>query len=168
VRDTAGNLTGNGQPERINGLRVGANFLSILREQPKVGRGFLPEEELPGSDDKVVLSHGLWQRRFGGDTNLVGNPIWLDGERRIVVGVLRPKALATESEVDFLIPFDFRTKGTVRLPFSSGNWPAQVRRDSWHGQQQSWWPSNSGCTKSIRVERGLVSDGGANERRGHR
>jgi predicted permease len=111
VRDTAANLTGNGQPERITGLRVGANFLSILREQPKVGRCFLPEEELPGNDGKVVMSHGLWQRRFGGDTNLVGKPIWLDGERRIVVGVLRPKALATESEVDFLIPFDFRTKG---------------------------------------------------------
>jgi hypothetical protein len=51
----------------------------------------LPEEELPGSDDKVVLSHGLWQRRFGGDTNLVGQSIWLDGEKRIVVGVLRPR-----------------------------------------------------------------------------
>src|SRR2546428_745838 len=111
VRDTAANLTGTGQPERINGLRVSPNFLSILREQPNIGRGFLPEEELPGSDDKVVLSHGLWQRRFGGDTNLVGKPIWLEGERFIVVGVLRPKALPTESEVDFLVPFDFRTKG---------------------------------------------------------
>ena len=63
-------------------------------EQPNIGRGFLTEEELSGSDDKVVLSHGLWQRRFGGDTNLVGQSIWLDGEKRIVVGVLRPKALA--------------------------------------------------------------------------
>src|SRR5213592_1162767 len=43
VRDTAANLTGTGQPERINGLRVSANFLSILRERPQVGRGFLPE-----------------------------------------------------------------------------------------------------------------------------
>ena len=111
MRGAAANLTGTGQPERINGLRVSANFFSILREQPEVGRGFVPEEEMPGSDDKVVLSHGLWQRRFGGDTNLIGKPIWLDGERRIVVGVLRPKALATESEADFLIPFDFQTKG---------------------------------------------------------
>ena len=111
VRDATANLTGTEQPERINGLRVSPNFLSILHEQPNIGRGFLPEEELAGSDDRVVLSHGLWQRRFGGDTNLVGRPIWLDGERRIVVGVLRPKALPTESEVDFLVPFDFRTKG---------------------------------------------------------
>ncbi len=111
VRDMAANLTGTGQPERINGLRVCANFLSILREQPAIGRGFLPEEELPGGDDKVVLSHGLWQRRFGGDTRLVGKSILLDSESRIVVGVLRPNALATESEVDFLIPFVFGTEG---------------------------------------------------------
>ncbi len=94
-----------GSLNAIHGLRVSANFLSILREQPEVGRGFLPEEERLGGGDKVVvLSHGLWQRRFGGDTNLVGKPIWLDGDSRIVAGVLRPNALATESEVDFLIP----------------------------------------------------------------
>jgi putative ABC transport system permease protein len=105
MRGTAANLTGTDQPERINGLRVSANFLSILREQPEVGRGFLPEEERLGGGDKVVvLSHGLWQRRFGADTNLVGKSIWLDGDSRMVVGVLRPNALATEPEVDFLIP----------------------------------------------------------------
>ena len=105
VRDAAANLTGTGQPERINGLRVSANFLSILRERPQVGRGFLPEEERSGGGDQVVvLSHGLWQRRFGGDTNLVGSLIQLDGESYIVAGVLRPNALATEPRVDFLIP----------------------------------------------------------------
>jgi predicted permease len=105
VRSAAANLTGTGQPERINGMRVSANFLSILREQLEVGRGFLPEEEQPGGGSKVVvLSHGLWQRRFGGDTNLLGNSIRLDGESHVVVGVLRRNALATESEVDFLIP----------------------------------------------------------------
>src|SRR5687768_10798163 len=105
MRGAAANLTGTQQPERINGLRVNANFLSILREQPEVGRGFLPEEERPGGGDKiVVLSHGLWQRRFGGNTNLVGKSIYLGGESYAVVGVLRPNALATESEVDFLIP----------------------------------------------------------------
>src|SRR4029077_11753161 len=77
-----------------------------LREQPKFGRGFLPEEErAEGGDKVVVLSHGLWQRRFDGNTNLVGSLISLNGEGHIVVGVLRPNALATESEVDFLIPF---------------------------------------------------------------
>ncbi len=105
VRDAAANLTGTGRPERINGLRVSANFLSILRERPLVGRGFLPEEERSGGGDQVViLSYGLWQRRFGGDSNLVGNLIQLDGKSYVVAGVLRPNALATEPQADFLLP----------------------------------------------------------------
>src|SRR6266516_6054670 len=136
VRGVAANLTGTGPPERINGLRVCANFLSILREPPEIGRGFLPEEELPGADDKVVLSYGLWQRRFGGDTNLVGKSISLDGGSRIVEGVLRSNALATESEVDFLIPFDLRTKGLYGSHFlrvigrlKAGVTPEQARAE---------------------------------------
>jgi predicted permease len=105
LRDSAANLTGSGEPERIDGLRVSANFLSVLRERPQLGRGFLPEEERVGDGDKVVvLSYGLWSRRFGGDTNLVGKPVHLDGESYVVVGVLRPGALPTEPRVDFLVP----------------------------------------------------------------
>jgi putative ABC transport system permease protein len=105
VRTAAANLTGTGQPERINGLRVSTGFLSILREQPMIGRGFLPEEERPeGGDKVVVVSHGLWQRRFESNPNLVGNTIQLDGESHAVIGVLRPNALPTEPQVDFLTP----------------------------------------------------------------
>jgi putative ABC transport system permease protein len=109
VRDAAANLTGIGQPERVNGLRVSVNFLSILHERLQVGRGFLPEEEsVEGGEKVVVLSYGLWQRRFGGDTNLVGSLIQLDGESYVVTGVLRANALATEPQADFLIPSGWR------------------------------------------------------------
>jgi predicted permease len=115
VGGAAANLTGTGEPERINGLRVSANYLQILREQPQIGRGFLPEEDQAGGNNKVlVLSHGLWQRRFGGDPNCVGKSILLDGENRTVVGVLRPDALPTEHKVDFLVPFVFATEGPQR------------------------------------------------------
>ncbi|MCI0537488.1 MAG: ABC transporter permease [Verrucomicrobiales bacterium] len=140
VGGASANLTGIAQPERINGLRVCANFLRILREQPQVGRGFLTEEDQPGGESKVVvLSHGLWQRRFAGDSNLIGKSILLDGESRTVVGVLRPDALATEAEVDFLIPFVFGTEGWHRSRTShslraigrlkSGVTPEQARAD---------------------------------------
>src|SRR5258706_14824054 len=65
VRDAAANLTGTGQPERINGLRVSADFLSILRERPQVGRGFLPEEERSGGGDQAVAAP-LWRRHQSG------------------------------------------------------------------------------------------------------
>jgi len=105
VGGLAANLTGTGQPERIRGLQVGADYLRLLREQPLMGRGFLSEEDQPGGPNQVVvLAHGLWQRRFGGDTNLVGKTILLDGESRTVVGILRPHALVTEDNPDFLIP----------------------------------------------------------------
>jgi hypothetical protein len=104
VRGAAANLTGPGQPERIKGLRVSSSFLSILRERPELGRGFLPDEERVGGGDKVVvLFHALWQRGFGGDPDLVSNSIQLDGESYLVAGALRPQALATEPQVDFLI-----------------------------------------------------------------
>jgi predicted permease len=97
------NLTGDGRPERLRGLRVSASYLQVFRVKPLLGRGFLPEEDRRGTDKVVLLTHGLWQRRFGGDTNLVGRTIQLGGEGRAVIGILPPKpALAAERE--FFVP----------------------------------------------------------------
>jgi putative ABC transport system permease protein len=60
-------LTGSGEPERIVGMRVSAALLPISRVAPLMGRAFLPEEDRPGGNRVVILSHGLWQRRFGAD-----------------------------------------------------------------------------------------------------
>ena len=60
-------LTGTGEPERLRGAMVSPNFFSLLRVSPIVGRGFLPEEQELGRNQVVILSHGLWQRRFGAD-----------------------------------------------------------------------------------------------------
>src|SRR2546425_4123322 len=65
------NLTGNGEPERLNGLRMSANGLSLLRAQALLGRTFAPGEDQPGQDKVVVLTHRLWQRRFWGGTKTI-------------------------------------------------------------------------------------------------
>ena len=69
------NLTGAGEPERVQAAIVSASFLPLLRVQPLLGRGFLTEEETTGKDNVAVLSYGLWQRRFGADPNIL-NSYW--------------------------------------------------------------------------------------------
>ncbi len=81
-------LTGRAEPERIEGARVTANFFAVLGIAPLVGRTFLPDEDRPQAERTVILSHGLWQRRWGGDRNLVGQQIVLDGDAYTVLGVL--------------------------------------------------------------------------------
>jgi predicted permease len=91
--DSAGrgySLTSSGEPEQVSGVRVTAGFFDVLDVRPFIGRTFLPAEEEPGNDRVVVLSHGLWTRRYGADRALVGKTIQIDGEAYTVVGVMPP------------------------------------------------------------------------------
>jgi putative ABC transport system permease protein len=82
------NLTGRDEPERVQGLTVSPGYFPLLGVEAALGRTFLPEEEEPGRDKVVILSHGLWRRRFGSDPGVVGRQITVEGEPRTVVGVL--------------------------------------------------------------------------------
>src|SRR5215212_10183748 len=72
MADLSFNLTGTGDPERIDGKLVSANLFPLLGVEPQLGRAFLPEEDQPGGNHVVILSHGLWQRRFGSDVKIMG------------------------------------------------------------------------------------------------
>src|SRR5215510_8031604 len=87
------NLTGNGEPERIGGARVSANFFEFLGIPPALGRGFALEEETPGADKVIVISDALWRRRYGADPSLVGRTIELNGQNHLVVGIAAPSLL---------------------------------------------------------------------------
>ncbi len=97
IFDSAGrgyNLSPSGikqEPEQVSGLRVSSGFFPLLGIKPLLGRTFLPEEDFPGRDHEVVLSYGLWQRRYGGDPALVGKTIKIDDEDFTVVGVMPPE-----------------------------------------------------------------------------
>jgi putative ABC transport system permease protein len=84
------NLSGNGQPERVQGTVVTSDFFAALGVQALRGRTILPDLDRAGGTSVVVLSYGLWQRRFGGSADIVGQAIDIDGELRIVVGVMPP------------------------------------------------------------------------------
>jgi putative ABC transport system permease protein len=81
-------LTGVGEPERLGGERVSASHFQMLGVSPALGRTFLPGEDEPGHAQVVILSHGLWQRRFAADPNVVGKAVLLNGQSHTVVGVM--------------------------------------------------------------------------------
>ena len=99
------NLTGDGNPERLQGFQVSANLFSLLGVAPQRGRAFLGEEDRPGANRVVMLSHEFWRRRFGADPQVVGRALTLNGDTYTVVGVM---------------PADFRffTKADVWTPLA--------------------------------------------------
>jgi len=79
---------GNGEAERVPGIQVGDSYFQIMKGTPLLGRVFLPDEQQEGKDMVIVLSYGLWQRRFGGDPKIVGQQVNLGGRTYTIVGVM--------------------------------------------------------------------------------
>jgi putative ABC transport system permease protein len=98
------NLTGDGDPERVTAYAVTHNFFPLFGVQPLIGRGFLPEEDRPGSNKVVVLSYSLWQSRYGGDAHVLNRDIQLNGEKHTVVGVMPASFQFLDSEVRMWVP----------------------------------------------------------------
>jgi putative ABC transport system permease protein len=99
------NLVGSGAPERLRGTRVTAGFLGVLGVAPALGRDFRPDEDVPGGARVVILSHGLWVRRFGANPGIIDAKITLNSEPYTVVGVM-PDGFAFPS-VDVWTLFQF-------------------------------------------------------------
>jgi putative ABC transport system permease protein len=107
IRNSAFNLLGAGEPERLRGMRVTDGFLAILGERPEIGRDFLPEEDQLGHNQVVIISNGLWQRRFGGEKNILGRTIVLDGQGYTVIGVMKAGFRFQDSTTDLWMPMAF-------------------------------------------------------------
>lgn len=98
------NLAGAGDAEQVHGLRVSADFFPLLGVQPMIGRWFTAEEDSPGKSSRVILSYGFWQRRFGGDRQITGRHIKLNGAVAEIIGVM-PSAFALPNiRADLFIP----------------------------------------------------------------
>jgi putative ABC transport system permease protein len=101
------NFTGQGEPERILGGCITSNLFPLLGVQPVMGRTFLTEEEKWDRHRVVLLSHGLWKRRFGSNPNIVGQTLQLNGEPFTVVGVMPPGAWFANTRAEMWVPFAF-------------------------------------------------------------
>ncbi|MGO8790799.1 MAG: ADOP family duplicated permease [Terriglobia bacterium] len=100
------NLSGLGDPIRLYGSAVSANFFSLLGAQAELGRIFLPGEDQPGKDHIVILSHTLWGQKFGGDPEVIGRWVMLEGESRQIIGVMPAGFQVASSKAQFWTPLD--------------------------------------------------------------
>jgi len=118
-------VTGSGEPERVTILRVTDGTLKLLRVNPVLGRTFSADDDSPRTPERVLLSHGYWQRRFGSDTAIVGKPVVVDGSPREIVGVLPADFSFLDMTPQLVLPFrfdrarlhvaNFSYQGVVRL-----------------------------------------------------
>src|SRR3954471_23560032 len=99
-------LTGEGEPTRLPIAEVSASLFNVLRVRPEIGRTFNADENTPGRTNLVILSHALWQQRFGGDPSVLGRSITLDGVPKQVVGVM-PRGFSYPAGRDAWLPVEY-------------------------------------------------------------
>lgn len=113
-------VTGNGEPERLNGAVATTNLFTVLGRQPSLGRGFVQDDERRGST-AMIISDALWRSRFGGDSAIVGQSVNVNGAPRTIVGVMPP---------DLVLPIDIRSgkRTAVVVPMVFDRSAARVKR----------------------------------------
>src|SRR5436853_393682 len=103
------NLIHRGESERLQGVRISAEAFQLLGVEAVVGRTLVPEDSNPDSSRVVVISYGLWQRRFGGDRSWIGNTLTLNDNNYTLVGVLPPDFIIPNAETDVVTPLVLET-----------------------------------------------------------
>ena len=100
-------VTGLAAPEQVPGLDVTSGTLEALGVQPNLGRWFTLKDETHGSPETVILTHGYWQRKFGGNASVIGRRIVADGKAREIIGVMPPTFRFLDAKPDLIFPFQF-------------------------------------------------------------
>ena len=110
------NITAGDKPEAVLGDLVTANFFSVLGAEMSPGRAFLPGEDQPGSERVVIISHGLWVRRFGGSADLIGKTISINGSSFTLVGIAPPGIQTSSQDPELWIPLVLDGSDIIRKP----------------------------------------------------
>ena len=127
------NITGD-RPEQVHGIHVTEGYFRLFGAPVLLGRTFTPQEDLPNGGKVVVLSYGLWQRKFGGNPNIVGSSLSLGNEPYTIVGVLG-QTFQSDPEADIWLPFQFEPNSTNQGHYFHGCGNAQARRHAGPGQR---------------------------------
>jgi len=121
----------NAEPEDLRAQRVTSEFFNVLRVEPRVGRRFTTENEVDGRHQVVVLSDGLWKRRFGGEPNVIGRAIPIDGEMYEVLGVMPPEfayPVGVIRPTDLWMPYVVPPRHRTRIPNTYENYLQTIGR----------------------------------------
>jgi putative ABC transport system permease protein len=106
---TPQNMTGVGDPERVQTIAVSGDYFKTLAVKPMLGRTLTPQDDQPGSEREAVLGYGIWKDRFGGDSAIVGKTLALDGMNYTIVGVM-PLGFEYPSEAQLWVPLALSPK----------------------------------------------------------
>jgi putative ABC transport system permease protein len=132
-----GIMSGKGEPERINAPSVTANFFSVLGVDPMLGRTFQSGEDQQNGPRVTVLTYGLWQRRFGGDPNIVGQNLTINGNSYTVIGVLPPTFQFALRAADLFLPYQPTQNQLTRRYMHGTNLIARLKPNVSVDQAQS-------------------------------
>ena len=109
IKGWPANLTEAGEPERLQGFQVSANLFSLLGVNPELGRNFSAEDDQAGANRVVMISHSLWERRFGRDWGVLNREVTLNGDRYTIIGVM-PRDFRFYFKTDVWTPLAFDPK----------------------------------------------------------
>jgi len=96
----------NGTPERVKGMRITASMFPLLRISPAIGHAFTEADGEPGNEQKVILSYGLWQQLYGGNKDVVGKDLRINGRPKTIVGIM-PRDFTFDAKVRLWLPYAF-------------------------------------------------------------
>ena len=157
------NLTGQGEAERLQGVRMSANAMQMLGVEAAAGRALVSDDDNPKNTRVVMLGYGLWQRRFGGTSEVLGKSLTLNGDSYTVVGVLPPRFTIPNAEIEVMVPLrmDQDPRRTERgsnflrvvARLKPGVTPAQAQADlaAISNRLRDLYPDDNGNISSPRV-----------------
>jgi putative ABC transport system permease protein len=165
-------VTGVAEPELPRALFVTYGVLDAVGVKPLLGRWFSQADDTPGSPETVMLTYGYWQRRFGGDTSIVGRTLTIDSRPRTVIGVM-PEAFRFQRDPELILPqrFERRTQFLANFSYQGiarlkpGVTIEQANADVARllGVWLNAWPPNPGIPRAVLQERSLRAEGPAAE-----
>ena len=142
------NLTGDGDPERVSSGTVTANLFSVLDVLPILGRAFTAQEDVPNGPRVVILSYGLWQKRYAGDPAIVGRAVLIDGRPYQVVGVM---------PAGFVLPTDFQNPTPTAL-WTPSQWDAASTDHGSHGYYSAARLADGATVEQARNELHAIAE----------